>query len=318
MNTHKPAVSYSLDGQIELVIHAHSNQILRTVSFDNGENWLPWRKMKNQKTFRPVGFACTADARTRYLVYQILNPIEGMPYAENFKDNGEYIFKTDGRYGFAWDDESKPMGGNGKFITGPSVICSPSGNRVYIFGIGLNRKLYWARSDNRGIDWLWRWENIGDTLFHAEPCAVMSADGQTIMIFAIGLNDQCFYSRSVNGGSSWDIYCGLINQAKFTSGPSACISADGRDVIVAARRSDNKIWAINSVNGGDSWAGDWAPVLAGVFNGGPGLCATWDLSKTFIFALGTDNKIWKAQRFGKNQPFAGWWPADKEDKLDAI
>lgn len=318
MQTHRPAVAYTLDGQIDLLIHSRSNQILRTVSFDEGENWLPWRKMKNHKTRLPVGFASTADGRAKFLVYQVLNLLDDTPFEGAFKDDDEYVFKIDEHFGFSWDDNAHAMGGDGKFVTGPSVICSPSGDRVYIFGLGRDRKLYWALYDNHNKNWLWRWAKLGDNLLRSEPSVVMSADGQTMMIFTVGNDYECQFHRSNDGGANWNIYGGQIHQGRFNSGLSACMSADGSEVLVAGRGRDNRIWTISSDNQGNSWINDWAPIGEGVCTGGPGICGNWDLSKVFVFGVGNDHKIWKAHRLGKHQPFAGWWPADKENKLTAI
>jgi hypothetical protein len=314
--THKPAVAYSLDGQIELLIHSHSEQILRTVSYDDGETWLEWIKMKNHQTRRAVGFASTADSHTKYMVYQIFNPFS--PMEDVFPDSQKYVLKRSEHYGFDWDEESKPMTWDeGRFLSGPAVLCSPTGHNVTLFGQGLDEKIYWQGSKTRGRNWKWRWEKIGDAVFKSEPAAVMSADGLTILFFAIGMDDRCYYSRSTDGGNTWDPYTAGIKQKKFTSGPSACLSADGRKVVVAARGRDDKIYVSRSSDTGSSWS-DWTPISSGVFNSGPGLCAAWDLSKIFVFAVGRDHKIWKAHSMGVDAPFAGWWEADKNKNLSAI
>jgi hypothetical protein len=263
MLTHKPAVAYSLDGQIDLFIDDRSHQILRAVSFDDGDEWTEWAKMKNQKTRMTVGFASTGDGRTKYMTYQAFNPAAGTPYAKNFQDDGKYVLKGASHYGFDWTDSTEPMGGGGKFLSGPAVLCSPDGDRLYLFGLGMDSKIYWAGSDDRGTSWLWRWAKIGDGVFKSEPAAVMSADGKTIMLFAIGMDDRCYFSRSLDGGSTWNPYCAPVKGRTFTSGPSACISADGKEVLVAARGEGDRIYFIRSADKGASWKGDWSAVPFG-------------------------------------------------------
>lgn len=134
MHTRKPAVAYSLDGQIDLLIHARNHQILRTVSFDNGDTWLEWRKMKNHKSRRTVGFASTADGRTKYMVYQIFDPTVGTPVEVDFHDRHQFVMQMAGHYGFDWNNPSAPMRANrGQFSSGPAVLCSPDGNGVALW-----------------------------------------------------------------------------------------------------------------------------------------------------------------------------------------
>lgn len=318
LDTRKPAAAYSLDGQIEIFIHTRKHQVLRTISFDEGRTWVEWRKLAGHKTSRPVGFACSGDARSKYLAYRVLNPLAGTPMEDGFADDGELVFKRAEPFGVAWDGSSAVMDGDGKFLSGPAVLCSADGSKVFLFGRGRDRKIYWAHSADAGNSWLWRWAKLGDATFKSEPAVVMSADGRTLMIFAVGMDDRCYFSRSIDGGQSWNPYAGPLGQGEFTSGPGACLSADGRKVMVAGRGRDDRIWTLRSDDRGDAWSGQWSPILEGTFNGGPGLCATWDLSRIFVFAVGKDQKLWKARTPSAGAPFEGWWLADSENRLAPV
>jgi hypothetical protein len=288
------------------MIHFDSDQIYRSVSFDAASTWLPWIKMKNHRTRRPVGFASTADGRTKYLAYQVWNPAQDAPFIP-FADKQELVLLVNRKYGFDWSDSISPMGGEGKFLSGPAVLCSPSGNTLYLFGTGLNDRMFWAKSNDRGATWLWRWADMGPGTFKSEPAAVMSADGKTIMIFGIGMDDRCWMARTTDAGESWHTRWSPIGSQKFTSGLAACISASGRDVIVAGRSTGDRFFYNRSVNEGQFWMGDWEPIGAGVFDGGPALCCSWDFSKIHAFGVGRDRHIWRANALGENAPFAGWW-----------
>lgn len=317
MHTHKPTVAYSLDGQIDLFIHARSNQILRTVSFDNGDEWMEWVEMKEHKTKRTVGFASTPDSSHKYMAYRVVNPFEGLPMEDTFEDDRRYVVKRSARFGFDWSDTTEDMGPD-EFLSGPAIVCTPDGNTVHLFGQGTDQKVRWSKSDYGAVTWLWRGNELGDAVFKSEPAAVMSADGNTILVFAIGLDDRCWYTRTSDAGQSWNPLWAPIEQGVFTSGPSACISADGGQVIVAARGRDDRIFFNRSADGGATWRKNWEPILSGVFEGGPGLCASWDFGRVFVFAVGRDHKIWKAYAEGADAPFAGWWVADRHNKLGTI
>lgn len=318
MYTHKPAAVYSLDGQIELFIHSRSNQILRTVSFDNGDHWMEWVKMNNHETTRSVGFASTPDSRHKYFAYRAT---ELLP-----NNNREYVFKSSDRFGFDWNNDT-PRVNQEKFASGPSIVCTSDGKTVHLFGqrglfgFVLEQSIGWWESKERnGRMWPFLEKPLPVFVPKSEPAAVMSADGKFILVFAIGDGDRCWYVRTTNAGQSWSLPAWQsIRQAEFTSGPSACISASGQHVIVAARSSGDFMMCNRSSDGGASWKG-WQVIAAptSVFSSGPALCASWNLDKVFVFAVGRDFKIWMAKAEGADAPFGNWSVADRHNRLKAI
>jgi hypothetical protein len=317
MHTQKPVAAYQLDGQIELLVHSRTNQILRTVSFDSGDRWLEWVVMTNHRTNRPVGFAATPDGRRKWLAYRKPSPHDGTSLEPVLGSHDLYVLQKTRRFGFDWSPQPLVIGPE-QFNPGPALVCSPDGDVLHLFGFSLDARMrWWTMKESGEPDWMRRHQQLGGREFKSEAAAVMSADGLTILVFGIGKDDRCLYARTDNGGRTWPTLWEPLGAKTFTSGPAACISADGRQVIIAARAEGRRFFCNRSANGGATWRG-WEAIRDGVFLGGPALCAAWDFSRVFVFGVGDDHKIWKAHAAGPSGAFAGWSPADRHNKLTAI
>lgn len=307
---------YALERRLEVYVAADVNpttdgpfQAERIVSYDNGETWVDNWVRNKVGTFRSsLAGAMTGDSLDGFLVGR------GM-------DNGCYFTRLQEYYEFTTAGWSRI--GSGAF-NGKPALClhgtsksswkslnnietSYNGIGVRVFGLGMDKRIWWALSTNGGNSWDMAWDAIGAGKFTSSPAAATSADGTLLTVFAKGTDDKIWWAFSHNGASSWDMAWDSIGTGVFTSAPAACCSADGKRIYVFAKGKDNRIWWAFASKGTAQWDMAWEPIGDGVFNAQPSACCSWDGKIIHLFGRGTDNRIWQARSFDFGQTWNIAW-----------
>jgi hypothetical protein len=294
MDMNKPMSLYLLDGQVEVYARASSNEVFRSISYDNANSWNEWKKLPFTAVGSPA-IASTPDNRVKLAITP--NAATGQR---------KYTFFNSDKFGYQWNN-GQVMGG-ATFISNPAVNCSGDGKNILAIGLGTDQRYWSAGSVDGGNSWAWMWLQIEKNgVFISEPSFCTSADGQTILVAGIGTDNRCWIAQSSNRGAKWNFAWNPVGKGGFTSGLSMCMSADGKKIVIVGKGNDNKFWFNKSTDSGFTWEEHWKPIGEGTFNSGPSLCCSWDMNTIHAFGVGMDKKIWRANSNGSNFQWNGWW-----------
>jgi hypothetical protein len=166
-----------------------------------------------------------------------------------------WAYSTNG--GSPWDMAWKPLVEHGTFTSSPAAACSADGLFVSVFGIGQDKRMWWAYSTSGGSSWDMAWDAIGQGVFTSSPAAVCSADGKRIYAFAKGNDNRFWWAYATNGVQGWDMAWDAIGQGVFKSPPSASCSWDGQIIHVFGKGMDDRIWQARSEDFGHNWSIAW-------------------------------------------------------------
>jgi hypothetical protein len=103
----------------------------------------------------------------------------------------------------------------GIFTSGPAVVTDVSSQRVHVFGVGMDSRIWRATSSDQGSSWTVAWVPVGDGVFASGPAAAMPSDDKRIHLFGRGVPYTQFPDQfsppvlvwrafSADGGSNWN------------------------------------------------------------------------------------------------------------------
>jgi hypothetical protein len=229
-----------------------------------------------------LSFAAPTDGTGQRLEVTVRNSLRGMSRSAETPPTAK-----------PWDSLWKDMP-EGTFLSGPAVATSNDGRHVHVIGLGLDRRMWRARSSDAGASWSVAWSPIGAGTFLSAPAAAVSADGLHLHVLGRGHDNRMWHAYSLDGGISWPVAWVPIGAGLFNSAPAAAISDDGRSLHVVGRGHDNRMWRAHSANGGEKWNLAWTPVGTGTFLSGPAVVVSGDGHKLQMFGRGTDHRLWRA------------------------
>ena len=136
-----------------------------------------------------------------------------------------------------------PIGG--RILFGPAV-ASWGGNRLDVFAIGTDQRLYHNAGSTDGP---WGgWQDLGGTLT-TSPAVVSFAPGQ-LTVYSRGGNGELWtISWTGNRWTDWSSLGGDV-----TSAPGAVVDRDSGHATVGARASDGRLWELRFDSQGQSAA----------------------------------------------------------------
>ena len=188
-----------------------------------------------------------------------------------------------------WDNPGGGIPASGLTFTTAFATCSWTNNRIDIFAVGSDNKLYHNYWDH-GSGWLNPWQQV------SLPSGVTPAGGPGASAnllqpyrlddYIIGTDGNCYHQDWQSGWSAWQSL-GHPSSTTLVGTPSATSWAPGR-VDVYCKGADDAVYR-------DYWTAStgWVGWIAqgGTIVGDPGSC-TWAANRLDAYVVGTDNQIY--------------------------